>query len=105
MIDIGGIMISDIVTVSVTIFALLKIYDEVYKRIFKPKKDSDQRITELERQQKDADKEISEIHKYMFVSLVAIRALLKHDIDGNDVQALKDAGREIDRYLNEKVKE
>ncbi len=105
MIDVGAVTIDDVVTVSVTLFALIKIYDEIYKRVFKPKKDSDQRLADLEENQKKIGKEINDIREYMFVSLTAIRALLKHGTDGNDIQTLKDAGKEIDKYLNAKVKE
>lgn len=48
---------------------------------------------------------MKDIHEYMFTSLTAIKALLKHGIDGNDVDSMKQAYKDIDTYLTRKVKE
>lgn len=98
---IEGVTLGEIVTA----FAVLMALAKGLEWITSPVKQNKNALEDLKKKVDDHDKEIKDIHEYMYASLIAIKALLKHGIDGNDVQSMKDAYRDVDTYLNRKVKE
>lgn len=98
---IEGVTLGEIVTAFAVLMAIAKGLDWLVNPFRKNRED----VNALTKRVNDHDKEIKDIHEYMYASLIAIKALLKHGIDGNDVQSMKDACRDIDTYLNRKVKE
>ena len=67
------------------------------------------RLTALEAWQKDVDKRLEdgnkkfdENKKSTKVTMEALLALLSHALDGNDIEGLKNASKEINAYLLEK---
>ena len=62
-------------------------------------------LDDLKNRQDLLEKESADIHDFMYVSLVAIKALLKHGVDGNDVESMRSASRDVESYLNKKVKQ
>ena len=57
----------------------------------------ERRVAELE--QKDFDKRIAELEKGTRITQKAILALLKHSIDGNNTNGLKESEKELSEYL------
>ena len=57
----------------------------------------EKRVAELE--QKDFDKRIAELEKGTRITQKAILALLKHSIDGNNTNGLKESEKELSEYL------
>ena len=98
---IEGITLGEIVTAFAVVMAIFKGIDWVTDPLRKSKKE----IDDLKKKAEQNEKEMKDIHEFMYASLIAVKALLKHGIDGNDVESMKDASRQIDTYLNRKVKE
>ena len=98
---IEGVTLGEIVTA----FAVLMAIAKGLEWLVNPFRKNREEVSALTKRVNDHDKDIKDIHEYMYASLIAIKALLKHGIDGNDVQSMKDACHDIDTYLNRKVKE
>lgn len=98
---IEGITLGEISALILFAVGLLTGINYLLSPIRKIKEDMDN----LKAKQTKAEKEITDIHEFMYASLVAIKALLKHGVDNNDIDALKEASRNIDTYLNRKVKD
>lgn len=99
--NIEGVTLSEIVTA----FAVLMAITKGIEWLLNPFMRNKNALDELKKRVDDHDKEMKDIHEFMFVSLNATKALLKHGVDGNDVDSMKSAYREIDNYLTKKVKE
>lgn len=69
----------------------------------KPIKKRLDQIDDHEERIKEAEEDREDMHELMRINLVSIKALLKHGIDdGNNKDGMKEASKEIDRYLIEK---
>lgn len=99
--NIEGVTLSEIVTA----FAVLMAITKGIEWLLNPFMRNKNALDELKKRVDDHDKEMKDIHEFMFVSLNATKALLKHGVDGNDVDSMKSAYRDIDNYLTKKVKE
>ena len=99
--NIEGVTLGQIVTAFAVLMALFKGIDWAINPIRKSRED----FSALKKKVDDHDKEMKDIHEFMFVSLSSTKALLKHGIDGNDVDSMKQAYKDIDNYLTKKVKE
>ena len=99
--NIEGVTLSEIVTA----FAVLMAITKGIEWLLNPFMRNKNALDELKKRVDDHDKEMKDIHEFMFVSLNATKALLKHGVDGNDVDSMKSAYKDIDNYLTRKVKE
>lgn len=99
--SIEGVTLGEIVTAFAVLMAITKGLDWLISPVRKNREE----VNALTKRVNDHDKEMKDIHEYMFTSLTAIKALLKHGIDGNDVDSMKQAYKDIDTYLTRKVKE
>lgn len=99
--NIEGVTLGQIVTAFAVLMAITKGLDWLVN----PLRTNKQELDALKKKVGDHEKEMKDIHEYMYTSLIAIKALLKHGIDGNDVDSMKDAYKNIDTYLTRKVKE
>lgn len=62
------------------------------------------RLEDLEEQFKEEQKNSKELHEFMRVNFIAIKELLKHNIEGgNNIAGMKMASEEIDKYLSRKI--
>lgn len=62
------------------------------------------RIMVLEDSVKKSEEDREDIHSLSYTLLIAVRALLKHGIDNNNTDAMRSASKEIDNYLEGKVR-
>ena len=99
--SIEGVTLGEIVTAFAVLMAITKGLDWLLNPLRKNRED----MASLKKRVDDHDKEMKDIHEYMYTSLTAIKALLKHGIDGNDVDSMRSAYKDIDTYLTRKVKE
>jgi len=99
--SIEGVTLGEIVTA----FAVLMAITKGIEWLLNPFMRNKNALDELKKRVDDHDKEMKDIHEFMFVSLNATKALLKHGVDGNDVDSMKSAYKDIDNYLTRKVKE
>lgn len=99
--NIEGVTLSEIVTA----FAVLMAITKGIEWLINPFMRNKNALDELKKRVDDHDKEMKDIHEFMFVSLNATKALLKHGVDGNDVDSMKSAYKDIENYLTKKVKE
>lgn len=99
--NIEGFTLGEIVTA----FAVLMAITKGIEWLLNPFMRNKNALDELKKRVDDHDKEMKDIHEFMFVSLNATKALLKHGVDGNDVDSMKSAYKDIDNYLTKKVKE
>ena len=94
--------ISDIVWLAgaiVTISAAVTVIVRMITRILKPNQKQDERLEELERRSKSDAERLERIEESTAIMQSALLALLAHGIDGNDVEAMKDAKTELTNYL------
>lgn len=62
------------------------------------------RIEVLEQEMKESKEDRKEMHEYMKVNFIALKELLKHNIDGgNNIKGMQMANDEIDKYLTRKL--
>ena len=99
--SIEGVTLGEIVTAFAVLMAITKGLDWLLNPLRKNRED----MASLKKRVDDHDKEMKDIHEFMFVSLSSIKALLKHGIDGNDVDSMRSAYKDIDNYLTKKIKE
>lgn len=64
--------------------------------------DHENRIRELERKANRDFEQIQTMTKEMRILMMGTHALLRHAIDGNDTDSLKQAERDIIQFLNDK---
>ena len=69
-----------------------------------PVKSVKKRLKDLEDKTQNNQKEVKELHEFMRVNFVAIRELLKHEIEGgNNKEGMMKASAEIDNFLSKKI--
>lgn len=97
-----NVTLGQIAIVVAFVVALIKGLDY----LFSPIKKTVDRLEVLEEKSEKRDAEFKDMHEFMYASLIAIKALLKHGIDdGNNKDGMLKASETIDTYLNRKVKE
>ena len=96
------ISMSDILLLAgaiVTISAAVKVICEAIGQIRKPNKTQNARISELEsRSVKDFNR-LNKMEEGNAITQRALLALLAHGIDGNDVEAMREAKNELTNFL------
>lgn len=91
-----------IMTISGTITTIISMVNMARS----PKQKQDARIADLEKRMAEHDNLLSKDNKRLVsieegnrVTQKALIALLAHGIDGNEIEAMKDAKEELQRYL------
>lgn len=82
--------------------ALEKKYDVLAEDLKEQKKQRDETITQFMQYFTNDDNRFKAIERSNKVTQNALLALLKHALNGNDLQALKDAEKSLEAYLIEK---
>jgi len=97
---------STVVVVSAGILTIANLVDRIVQTVKlakKPTDDLEKRVSDLERKiLENYDKRITDIEKGNKVTQKAILELLKHSIDGNNVDGLKKAEKDLSDYLIDK---
>lgn len=65
--------------------------------------DHETRIKKLENKSENDFKEIEELKKQNYLLLTAMLATIKHQIDGNDVESLKECSDSIEKYVKDRA--
>lgn len=100
----------------VTIGAVITLIIKLFNRVKAPELKQDERLDALEKRQLEQAETIETFKQYFTnddnrfkaiersnkVTQNALLALLKHALNGNDLQALKDAEKSLEAYLIEK---
>lgn len=85
------------------VISLVSLLTGILKDYKKPTDDLEKRVSDLERKiLENYDKRITDIEKGNKVTQKAILELLKHSIDGNNVEGLKKAEKDLSDYLIDK---
>ena len=72
--------------------------------IISPFTKQSKRLDELESEVKESKEDRQDLHEFMRINFIAIKELLKHNIeDGNNIDGMKMASNEIDKYLSKKI--
>lgn len=101
-----------IVTISAAIGVIAKVLD----RAKAPETEQNNRLDTIDRRLDDIDKTIATFREYFTnddnrfkaiersnkITQTALLALLKHSLNGNDIDALKEAEKSLEEYLIEK---
>lgn len=101
-----------IVTISAAIGVIIKVIDKARA----PEKEQNERLDKIDRRLDDHDKVIEQFKEYFTnddnrfkaieksnkVTQTALLALLKHSLNGNDKESLKEAEKSLEEYLIEK---
>lgn len=82
--------------------ALEKKYDTLSEDLKEQKRQRDETITQFMQYFTNDDNRFKAIERSNKVTQNALLALLKHALNGNDLQALKDAEKSLEAYLIEK---
>lgn len=82
--------------------ALEKKYDVLAEDLKEQKRQRDETITQFMQYFTNDDNRFKAIERSNKVTQNALLALLKHALNGNDLQALKDAEKSLEAYLIEK---
>lgn len=82
--------------------ALEKKYEEISEDLKEQKRQRDETITQFMQYFTNDDNRFKAIERSNKVTQNALLALLKHALNGNDLQALKDAEKSLEAYLIEK---
>lgn len=97
---------STVVVVSAGILTVANLVDRIVQTVKlakKPTDDLEKRVSDLERKiLENYDKRITDIEKGNKVTQKAILELLKHSIDGNNIDGLKKAEKDLSDYLIDK---
>lgn len=96
------ISMSDILLLAgaiVTISAAVKVIAECINRMQKPNKTQDERIGNLEKKAREDYERLNQLEDGNAITQRALLALLAHGIDGNDIEAMKQAKAELTDYL------
>lgn len=90
----------------ITISSALAIIFNLVAKIKEPEKKQDERIKacedridKLESNGEHDDKRFKEIEEGNKITQEALLALLKHSINGDEIEALKDAEKNLEKYL------
>lgn len=76
----------------------------IYGFIVAPLIKQNERVEKLEKRYQEDEEDRKEIHEFMKVNFIALKELLKHNIDGgNNIEGMKMANNEIDKYLAKKI--
>lgn len=103
---------SSIVTISAAIGVIIKVIEKAKA----PEKKQDERLDKIDRRLDDHDKIIEQFKEYFTnddnrfkaieksnkVTQTALLALLKHSLNGNDMESLKEAEKSLEEYLIQK---
>lgn len=103
---------STIVTVSAAIGVIVKVVEKARA----PEKKQDERLDKIDRRLDDHDKIIEQFREYFTnddnrfkaieksnkITQTALLALLKHSLNGNDKESLKEAEKSLEEYLIQK---
>lgn len=85
------------------VISLVSLLTGIFKDYKKPTDDLEKRVSDLERKiLENYDKRITDIEKGNKVTQKAILELLKHSIDGNNIEGLKKAEKDLSDYLIDK---
>lgn len=109
-------LILGICTAIVTISAAVGVIIKVIERARAPEKRQDERLDTIDRRLDEHDKIIEQfkefftnddnrfkaIEKSNKITQTALLALLKHSLNGNDIESLKRAEKSLEEYLIEK---
>ena len=88
-----GILVAFVVALSKGIEYLISPFTKQTKRLDK-----------LENEVKESKEDSKELHEFMRINFIAIKELLKHNIEnGNNIDGMKMASNEIDKYLSKKI--
>lgn len=101
-----------IVTISAAIGVIIKVIDKARA----PEKEQNERLDKIDRRLDDHDKIIEQFKEYFTnddnrfkaieksnkVTQTALLALLKHSLNGNDKESLKEAEKSLEEYLIQK---
>ena len=101
-----------IVTISAAVGVLLRVIDKARA----PETEQNNRLDNIDKRLDDIDKTILKFKEYFNnddnrfkiieksnkITQTALLALLKHSLNGNDVDALKDAEKSLEEYLIDK---
>lgn len=100
----------------VTIGGVVALIVKLVKKVRAPEVKQDERITALENKQKETDDILATFRQYFTnddnrfkaieksnkITQGALLALLKHALNGNDVNSLQDAEKQLEAYLIDK---
>lgn len=86
----------------VAISAAVKVIAECIDRMQKPNKTQDERIGKLEKKAIADYERLNRIEEGNTITQRALLALLAHGIDGNDIEAMRQAKEELTNYLIER---
>lgn len=103
---------SSIITISAAIGVIIKVIEKAKA----PEKKQDERLDKIDRRLDDHDKIIEQFKEYFTnddnrfkaieksnkVTQTALLALLKHSLNGNDMESLKEAEKSLEEYLIQK---
>jgi hypothetical protein len=109
-------LILGICTAIVTISAAVGVIIKVVERARAPEKKQDERLDNIDKRLDEHDKIIEQFKEYFTnddnrfkaieksnkVTQTALLALLKHSLNGNDIESLKRAEKSLEDYLIEK---
>ncbi len=85
----------------VAIAGAAKVIAGTIERLRLPNMTQNKRIEELERKTKNDFERLNKIEEGNIITQKAILALLSHGIDGNDIESMKQAKKELTNYLVE----
>ncbi len=85
----------------VAIAGAVKVIAGTIERLRLPNMTQNKRIEELERKTKNDFERLNKIEEGNIITQKAILALLSHGIDGNDIESMKQAKKELTNYLVE----
>lgn len=86
----------------VAISAAVKVIVECIDRMQKPNKTQDERIEKLEKKAIADYERLNKLDEGNTITQRALLALLAHGIDGNDIEAMRQAKEELTNYLIER---
>jgi len=85
------------------VISLVSLLTGILKDYKKPTDDLEKRVSDLERKiLENYDKRITDIERGNRVMQKGLLELLKHSIDGNNIEGLKKAEKDLSDYLIEK---
>lgn len=101
-----------LVTISAAVGVLIKVFDKAHA----PEKEQNARLDKLDKRLDDIDSTIAKFREYFQnddnrfkaieksnkITQTALLALLKHSLNGNDMESLKTAEKSLEDYLIEK---
>lgn len=109
-------IILGVCTSLVTISAAIGVFIKAVEKLKAPEKEQNDRLDKIDRRLDDHDKIIEQFKEYFAnddnrfkaieksnkVTQTALLALLKHSLNGNDKESLREAEKSLEEYLIEK---